>query len=116
MKISKVAQLTNVPISTIRYYDDEGILCKIPRTSGGRREFSDVDVTWLKNITVLRNVGVSIETLRRLAKLNYAAPDILARRQDLLTLELAKIQGKLAELVTAERVLKSEIDTPTLLH
>lgn len=116
MKISKVAKLTDLPVSTIRYYDSEGILCKIPRTDGDRREFRDVDVDWLRSITVLRKVGVSIDTLKRLATLNYDAPDILSQRRELLSLELTKIQQKLLELTTAEQILKKEIDQPTLLH
>lgn len=53
MKIQTAAELTALTVSTIRYYDSEGLLCTIPRDVNGFREFRDIDVKWLQNIELL---------------------------------------------------------------
>ena len=49
--IGEMAQKINVPPSTLRYYDKEGLLPNVARSSGGRRMFQDSDLEWLSVLT-----------------------------------------------------------------
>ena len=40
-RINEVAQRIELPVTTIRYYDREGLLPDVKRSEGGQREFSD---------------------------------------------------------------------------
>lgn len=42
--IGEVAKRLEVSTSTLRYYEAEGLLSSVERTSGGRRQFSQQDV------------------------------------------------------------------------
>lgn len=48
--IRKMADLIGVSPSTLRYYDKEGLLPVIERTTGGMRIFKDSDIEWLRII------------------------------------------------------------------
>lgn len=46
--VGEMARLLNVPASTLRYYDKEGLLPFVERSSGGIRMFKDSDYEWLQ--------------------------------------------------------------------
>ena len=58
--IGEMAQKINVPPSTLRYYDKEGLLPNVARSSGGRRMFQDSDLEWLSVLTCLKETGMPI--------------------------------------------------------
>lgn len=47
MKISEVAEMTNISIHTLRYYEKEGLLLNIRRNESGQRIFDKTDIEWL---------------------------------------------------------------------
>ena len=46
--VGETARMLHVPASTLRYYDKEGLLPSVERTSGGIRMFKDDDIEWLR--------------------------------------------------------------------
>ena len=61
--VGEMAKTLGVPASTLRYYDQEGILPFVERSSGGIRMFTDKDYEWLKVIECLKKSGLSISQL-----------------------------------------------------
>lgn len=64
--VGEMARLLNVPASTLRYYDKEGLLPFVERSSGGIRMFKDSDYEWLQVIGCLKKAGMSIRDIRRI--------------------------------------------------
>ena len=54
--IGQVAKLVHLPISTIRYYDKEGLFPTLERTSGIRK-FSEKELEALRMIECLKNLA-----------------------------------------------------------
>ena len=48
--VDEMAQKLGVPASTLRYYDKEGLLPFVERSSGGIRMFRETDFEWLQVI------------------------------------------------------------------
>ena len=48
--IGEAAKRMNLSTSALRYYDKEGLLPFVERTSGGIRMFQDEDFDWLEII------------------------------------------------------------------
>ena len=48
--VGEMAQKLGVPASTLRYYDKEGLLPFVERSSGGIRMFRETDFEWLQVI------------------------------------------------------------------
>ena len=52
--VGEMARRLGVPASTIRYYDKEGLLPFVGRSSGGIRAFTEKDFEWLRIIECLK--------------------------------------------------------------
>lgn len=62
--VGEMAKALGIPASTLRYYDKEGLLPFVERSSGGIRMFTDKDYEWLKVIECLKQSGLSIKEIR----------------------------------------------------
>ena len=62
--VGEMARMLDVPASTLRYYDKEGLLPFVMRSSGGIRMFQESDVEWLRVIACLKSAGMSIKDIR----------------------------------------------------
>lgn len=62
--IGEVSTMLNTSISTLRYYDKEGLLPLVNRTSGNIRVFNDEDIECLKMIECLKTTGMSLKDIK----------------------------------------------------
>lgn len=62
--VGEMAKILGIPASTLRYYDKEGLLPFVERSSSGIRVFSEKDHEWLKVIECLKRSGLSIKEIR----------------------------------------------------
>lgn len=58
------ADRTGVSIDTLRYYEREGLIGPVRRSTGGRREYTEEDVFWIGLVTCFREAGLGIADLR----------------------------------------------------
>ena len=63
--VGEMARRLGVPASTIRYYDKEGLLPFVGRSSGGIRVFTEKDFEWLRIIGCMKKAGMSIRDIRQ---------------------------------------------------
>ena len=66
LRIGEVARRTGLPVKTIRYYCDEGLLQPKARSAGGYRLFDEENLADLALIRALRAMDVSIPELTRI--------------------------------------------------
>lgn len=66
LRIGEVARRTGLPVKTIRYYCDEGLLQPKARSAGGYRLFDEENLAELTIIRALRAMDVSIPELTRI--------------------------------------------------
>jgi DNA-binding transcriptional MerR regulator len=87
-RISELAHRTGFPASTLRYYEQEGLLEAPARTAGGYRSYDDAAVERLKFISRARHLGLPLEEVRELIGVWSAGSCV-------------RVQERLAELVDA---------------
>lgn len=63
--IGEVSKKLNLSISTIRYYDKEGLLPFIERKASGVRIFSEADLSMLELIECLKKTGMPIKDIKQ---------------------------------------------------
>lgn len=63
--VGEAAKRLNVAPSTLRYYDKEGLLPFIERSSGGIRTFRESDFEWLSIIECLKKTGMQIKEIKK---------------------------------------------------
>ena len=62
--IREISEMFQLPSSTLRYYEDMGILTNIARTDSGQRIYEDCHVNRLRTICCFKNAGMSIAQLK----------------------------------------------------
>lgn len=62
--VGEMAKELGIPASTLRYYDQEGLLPFVERSGNGMRMFSDADYEPLKVIGCLKKSGLSIKEIK----------------------------------------------------
>ncbi|EKC80103.1 transcriptional regulator, MerR family [human gut metagenome] len=62
--IGQVSAMTNLPISTLRYYDKEGFFPNLEKQSGIRR-FSQAELDAIRMIEYLKRSGLEIKDIRQ---------------------------------------------------
>lgn len=61
--IGQVSEMFNLPISTLRYYDKQGLFPNLERVSGVRK-FSENEIEALRVIEYLKKSGLDIKTIK----------------------------------------------------
>lgn len=62
MKINEAEQVLGITKANIRFYEKEGLLTP-SRNENGYREYSDADITQLKQIVILRKLGIPVQQI-----------------------------------------------------
>ncbi len=100
--VGEMAKLLEVPTSTLRYYDKEGLLPFVERSSGGIRMFRESDLEWLQVIGCMKRAGMSIRDIRRYIELARQGDDTIdtrlemfRRQREVLTQQIAQMQRTL---------------------
>lgn len=103
--VGEMARLLDVPASTLRYYDKEGLLPFVVRSSGGIRMFQESDVEWLRVIACLKNAGMSIKDIRTYIELAMQGDStidarlaLFQKQREALLEQMAQLQQTLATL------------------
>ena len=63
--IQQVSEMTQIPATTLRYYDKQGLLPFLERSEAGYRVFQKKDLGSLQIIQCLKSAGLSIVEIRQ---------------------------------------------------
>ena len=85
MKINEVEALVGVTRRNIRFYEKEGLLTPARNSQNGYRDYGEAEVAQLKQIKLLRKLGVPLDEIRRLQNENATVAD--GMRRHLISLE-----------------------------
>lgn len=94
--IGQAAEKTGLTISTLRYYDKEGLLPFVERTAGGQRLFKDSDFNWLSVIECLKNTGVPIREIKQYIDWCMEGDATLQQRRALFVEQKARVEAQIA--------------------
>jgi DNA-binding transcriptional MerR regulator len=65
LSIGELARRTGLPVRTIRFWSDAGVLPPVARTGGGRRLYDAAGVARLELVVTLRELGLGLADVRR---------------------------------------------------
>ena len=96
--VGEIAKLLGVTASTLRYYDKEGLLPFVERSSGGIRMFRESDIEWLRVIECMKKAGMSIKDIRQYIELALKGDDTIELRLMMFRHQKEVLQQKMAEM------------------
>ncbi len=103
--IGQVSEMFNIPVSTLRYYDREGLFPGMERKSGIRK-FSDNEIEALRVIECLKASGLEIREIKRFMEWSTKGSATYQQRKQLFETRLKKVEEEIANLQKTKDMLK----------
>lgn len=103
--IGRLARASGLPVKTVRFYSDAGLLSS-SRTRSGHRRYTAADLARLQLIRSLRALDVDLATITGLLADAVDLHELLARHAETLQVRLESVQRQLA-------VARAAADAPT---
>ena len=98
--IGQVSEMFDIPVSTLRYYDKQGLFPHIERTSGIRR-FGESELEALKLIECLKRSGLEIREIRQFMEWVTEGPSTYPQRKELIERTRERVEQEQASLQRA---------------
>jgi DNA-binding transcriptional MerR regulator len=105
--IGDLAALTGVPVRTIRFYCDEGLLDSC-RSAGGHRRFAPSAVDRLGLVRRLRRLGLGLPAIGAVLREERSIAEAVAEERAALDVELAALAWRRASLAAVEEATPAE--------
>lgn len=83
MTIGEIAKQTDLPESTLRYYEKKELI-KVARDKNGRRDYEESDIEWIKFIRRLKETGMLLKDIQKYSKLRYEGNGTMPDRLEML--------------------------------
>ena len=99
--IGQVAEMFGLPISTLRYYDKQGLFPKMERVSGIRK-FSETEIEALRVIECLKKSGLEIKDIKQFMDWCVEGASTYPQRKALFEKQRKRFE---AELIHMNKVL-----------
>lgn len=104
--ISEVAKKLNLTSYTLRYYDKEGLMPFVERTSSGIRMFKESDIDFLKIIQCLKSTGMPIKDIKEFIQWCSDGDSTLEQRYSMFLERKASVEAQLEELRKTMEVIE----------
>ena len=96
--IREVSEKTGLSAHTLRFYEKEGLLSRVERSSSGIRQYSDADLELLGGICCLKNTGMSLREIARFMQLSQEGDCTLRERVALLRAHRDEVLARMEEM------------------
>lgn len=80
VKINEVEALVGITRKNIRFYESEGLLAPRRNSENGYRDYGEGDVAVLRQIKLMRKLGVSLEEIRQMQSGTHTVGDCSATK------------------------------------
>lgn len=84
MTVKEVSNKFGISTDTLRYYERVGMIPPVTRTSGGIRNYTDTDISWVELALCMRSAGLPIEAMIKYVKLYREGDSTIPARLQLL--------------------------------
>ena len=103
--IGQVSEMFNIPVSTLRYYDREGLFPDMERKSGIRKS-SDNEIEALRVIECLKASGLEIREIKQFMEWSTKGSATYQQRKQLFETRLKKVEEEMDKLQKTKDMLK----------
>ena len=108
--ISEVAKKFNVNISTLRYYDKEGLIPQLEKSESGNRIFDDEAISGLITIECLKRSGMSIKDIKTFIDWCQTGDESLEDRLEMFLGRREALQSQIKELESTLNYIEYKVD------
>jgi MerR family transcriptional regulator, copper efflux regulator len=98
VQIGELASRAGVPVKTIRYYEEIGVLAAPARTTSGYRSYDDTAVDHLAFVRAAQAVGLTLGEIRQIVALRERGQTPCTHVVDLLERRATEIDQRITDL------------------
>jgi DNA-binding transcriptional MerR regulator len=102
LTIGELSRRTGVPVKTLRFWSDEGLLPPATRTSSGYRLYTEDATIRLDLVRTLREAGLGLEAIKKVLQNDLSLVDALR-------LQLAAVEAHVASLQRVAAALRAAL-------
>ena len=103
--IGQVSEMFGLPISTLRYYDRQGLFPRMERVSG-IRQFSKSEIEALRMIECLKKAGMEIKDIRQFMDWCVEGPSTYPQRKAMFEAQKAHVEAEIERMNQTLDMLK----------
>jgi DNA-binding transcriptional MerR regulator len=92
LSIGELARRSGLPVRTIRFWSDTGVLPPAERTEGGRRLYDAACLARLELIVTLRELGLGLPDVRRVLAGQAAVAEVAAVHLEALDAQIRTLR------------------------
>ena len=108
--IQEASAEMDVSAHTLRYYEKIGLLPSIRRGENGRRIYSEEDLGWVYWLKLLRESGMSIQTMKRYVTVTRAGDHTIDERCIILEEHRNHLRGRIEKLQVFLEKLEKKVE------
>jgi DNA-binding transcriptional MerR regulator len=112
LSIGEVARLTGLPVKTIRYYSDIGLVAAASRTDAGYRRYDEAGLARLELIHALRDLGLDLASIRHVTERQTEIEEVAQAHADAIDLHIHQLTLRRAVL----RAITRGVTRPEEVH
>jgi DNA-binding transcriptional MerR regulator len=101
MSIGQLAERTGVPVRTIRFWSDAGVIPEPARSAGGYRLYDTEAVARVDLVRTLRELGLDLGTVRQVVRRQVTLTEVVRAHVSALDTEIRTLQVRRAVLWAA---------------
>ncbi|QEY21602.1 MerR family transcriptional regulator [Psychrobacillus sp. AK 1817] len=113
MNSKQVAEMFDLSVDTLRYYERIGVIPPVTRDKNGYRNYQTSDLNWIFLVKSLRSAGLSIESLIEFASLARLreTQNVEEAQKQILVDQLEEIEKNIEKMKEVRSLLQYKIDT-----
>ena len=98
ISIGELARLTGLPVKTIRYYSDIGLVPEARRTAARYRRYDEAGLARLELVRTLRDLGIDLDTIRMVMDRRTGIREVAAAHAEAIDLHIHRLTLRRAVL------------------
>jgi DNA-binding transcriptional MerR regulator len=103
LSIGELAAQTGLPVRTIRFYSDAGVVPESERSEAGYRLYGPDALARLGLVRTLRDLGVDLATIRRVLERELTVADVAAAHAAAIDAQIRELRMQKAVLGAGAR-------------
>lgn len=103
--IGQVSNMFNIPVSTLRYYDKEGLFPNIKRSSGIRK-FSEQEIEAIRVIECLKKSGMEIKNIKLFMQWCSEGSSTYCKRKELFEAQRIVVEENIKQMEKTLNMIK----------
>src|SRR3954464_3284615 len=98
MNIGELSRLTGLPVKTIRYYSDVGLVPETERSRAGYRRYDHGSIVRLEFVRTRRELGLDLATIRQVLERGADLREVAAAHAEALGAQIRVLRLRRAAL------------------